>query len=207
MDDDSSDIRTQPSVVSRFFIRISQDYQRLLDYFTPHLAVRWISTVALGILYMMRVIYVQGFYIVTYALGIYHLNLFIAFLTPKIDPALNFDSDDDEDGPSLPTKQAEEFKPFMRRLPEFKFWYSATKGIFVAFVCTFFQFFDIPVFWPILVVYFFILFILTMKRQIRHMIKYRYMPFTSGKRRYAGREDSGKVVQTAPTVPGQMLVT
>lgn len=34
----------------------------------------------------------QGFYIVTYALGIYHLNLFIAFLTPKIDPQLNFDS-------------------------------------------------------------------------------------------------------------------
>lgn len=31
----------------------------------------------------------QGWYIVTYALGIYHLNLFIAFLTPKIDPALD----------------------------------------------------------------------------------------------------------------------
>ena len=30
----------------------------------------------------------QGWYIVTYALGIYLLNLFIAFLTPKIDPAL-----------------------------------------------------------------------------------------------------------------------
>lgn len=30
----------------------------------------------------------QGWYIVTYALGIYLLNLFIAFLTPQIDPAL-----------------------------------------------------------------------------------------------------------------------
>lgn len=27
-----------------------------------------------------------------------------------------------EDGPSLPTKSNEEFRPFMRRLPEFKFW-------------------------------------------------------------------------------------
>ena len=27
-----------------------------------------------------------------------------------------------EDGPSLPTKANEEFRPFMRRLPEFKFW-------------------------------------------------------------------------------------
>ena len=33
----------------------------------------------------------QGWYIITYGLGIYHLNLFIAFLTPKIDPALDFD--------------------------------------------------------------------------------------------------------------------
>ena len=33
----------------------------------------------------------QGWYIVTYALGIYHLNLFIAFLSPKIDPALTDD--------------------------------------------------------------------------------------------------------------------
>ena len=35
----------------------------------------------------------QGWYIVTYALGIYLLNLFIGFLTPKIDPTLNMDSD------------------------------------------------------------------------------------------------------------------
>ena len=30
----------------------------------------------------------QGWYIVTYALFIYHLNLLLAFLTPKIDPAM-----------------------------------------------------------------------------------------------------------------------
>ena len=34
----------------------------------------------------------QGWYIVTYALGIYLLNLFIAFLTPKMDPALHDDN-------------------------------------------------------------------------------------------------------------------
>ena len=31
---------------------------------------------------------VQGWYIVTYAIGIFMLNQFIAFLTPKIDPAM-----------------------------------------------------------------------------------------------------------------------
>lgn len=38
---------------------------------------------------MLMFVFFQGWYIVTYALGIYLLNLFIAFLTPKIDPALN----------------------------------------------------------------------------------------------------------------------
>ncbi|PVD36716.1 hypothetical protein C0Q70_03702 [Pomacea canaliculata] len=134
----------------------------------------------------------EGWYIVTYALGIYLLNLFIAFLTPKIDPAMLDDSE--EDGPSLPTRSNEEFRPFMRRLPEFKFWYSATKAVVIAMICTFFEALNIPVFWPILVMYFIILFTITMKRQIKHMIKYRYLPFSHGKARYKGKDDSGKVV-------------
>ena len=37
----------------------------------------------------------------------------------------------------------------------------------IATICTFFEAFNIPVFWPILVMYFIILFVITMKRQIR----------------------------------------
>lgn len=51
------------------------------------------------------------------------------------------------------------------------------------------QVFNIPVFWPILLLYFIALFVLTMKRQIKHMIKYRYIPFSMGKTRYKGREE------------------
>jgi hypothetical protein len=47
---------------------------------------------------------------------------------------------------------------------------------------TFFSVFDVPVFWPILLMYWFILFFVTMKRQIKHMIKYKYLPFTWGKK-------------------------
>jgi hypothetical protein len=50
-----------------------------------------------------------------------------------------------------------------------------------ALVLTFFKFVDVPVFWPILLLYWAILFFVTMKRQIRHMIKYRYVPFSWGK--------------------------
>lgn len=70
-----------------------------------------------------------------------------------------------EDGHAsgLPTKEDQEFKPFVRRLPEFKFWYSATRAISIAFVCSWFTMFDLPVFWPVLVLYWFILFVLTSK--------------------------------------------
>uniref|UniRef100_A0A7N9D1P5 Protein RER1 n=1 Tax=Macaca fascicularis TaxID=9541 RepID=A0A7N9D1P5_MACFA len=172
-------VHGKPSVVYRFFTRLGQIYQSWLDKSTPYTAVRWVVTLGLSFVYMIRVYLLQGWYIVTYALGIYHLNLFIAFLSPKVDPSLMEDSDD---GPSLPTKQNEEFRPFIRRLPEFKFWHAATKGILVAMVCTFFDAFNVPVFWPILVMYFIMLFCITMKRQIKHMIKYRYIPFTHGKR-------------------------
>lgn len=193
MEGDSASLKPQAGFIVRNYRRFCQIYQKLLDTWTPYTTARWISTFVLGLLYAARVLYLQGWYIVTYALGIYHLNLFIAFLSPKIDPAM---SDELEDGPELPTKSNEEFRPFIRRLPEFKFWYSATKAIVIAMFCTFFEAFNIPVFWPILVMYFITLFCITMKRQIKHMIKYRYIPFTHGKPRYRGQEDSGKVVQT-----------
>lgn len=59
--------------------------------------------------------------------------------------------------------------------------YAFTKALVVAFILTFFSIFDVPVFWPILLLYWVVLFVLTMKRQIRHMIKYRYIPFSLGK--------------------------
>jgi len=187
-------IRDAPSVCSRACSIIAVNYQHYLDRLTPYLSARWGIAGTLILLFVWRIVALQGFYIVTYALFIYYLNLFLAFLTPKIDPALELDSDDEE-GPTLPTNRSnEEFRPFMRRLPEFKFWLSTMKSTLIAFFCTFFEFFDIPVFWPILVMYFIVLTCLTMKRQIMHMIKYRYIPFTTGKPKRQGKEDTGKVV-------------
>jgi hypothetical protein len=99
---------------------------------------------------------------VAYSLGIYLLNLFLAFLSPKFDPSLEQD-EGMEDGAvgGLPTKEEEEFRPFVRRLPEFKFWYSTTKAIAIGFLCSWFEIFNLPVFWPVLVVYWLILFGLT----------------------------------------------
>lgn len=145
---------------------------------------------ALLMLFFLRIFLCQGWYIVCYALEIYHLNLFIAFLTPKIDPEfdlygkwhpsiyfLSFCITDinfflktigavEDQGPELPTRSNQEFRPFIRRLPEFKFWYEITRSIVIGLICTFFEIFNIPVFWPILVMYFITLFCITMKKQI-----------------------------------------
>lgn len=166
--------------------RLSQIYQSYLDLWTPHVISRWVFAIFLVITFVLRIFLSQGWYIIIYALGIYHLNLFISFLTPRNDPAMDFE---DGEGPELPTRSNEEFRPFVRRLPEFKFWYSVSKSTIVALTCTMFDIFNIPVFWPILVMYFITLFCITMKRQIKHMIKYRYIPFTHGKPKYHNHDE------------------
>lgn len=179
-----ADESTTTSAVTQFSHGIWRRYQHLLDKSTPLVLYRWIFLVAIALIYALRVYLIQGFYIITYGLGIYILQLLIAFLSPQVDPEIQ----ELTDGPALPTRGSDEFRPFVRRLPEFKFWHSLAKAFIFAFVLTFFSAFDVPVFWPILLFYWLVLFVSTMKRQIMHMIKYKYVPFTFGKQRYDGKK-------------------
>jgi len=139
-------------------------------------------TAGLLAVFMLRIVLAQGWYIVCYAHAIYLLNLLLAFLQPKFDPSLQEDllADEIEGGGEqeaspLPSQRDDEFRPFVRRLPEWQFWLSATRATAVALICTTSEVFDVPVYWPILVVYFFVLFTLTMRRQLQHMLKYNYI--------------------------------
>lgn len=62
--------------------------------------------------------------------AIYLLNLLLAFLQPKFDPSIQDDllADEIEEGgipmtSPLPNQRDDEFRPFVRRLPEWQFWY------------------------------------------------------------------------------------
>lgn len=178
--------RTPFEAVSATTSRLQQRYQALLDQSTPFVAYRWVGTGVCLVMFMLRILLAQGWYIVAYALGIYLLNLFLAFLQPKFDPSSDELDNEMEDGSvgTLPTKSDEEFKPFIRRLPEFKFWYWTTRAVVISFFCSWWEIFNVPVFWPVLLFYWIILFFLTMRKQIQHMIKYRYVPFTMGKKKY-----------------------
>ncbi|KAH9615746.1 hypothetical protein KSS87_023519 [Heliosperma pusillum] len=138
---------TPAAMASRWSFMVSQRFQHLLDKSTPFILYRWISLFFLAFFYALRVYFVEGFYVVSYGLGIYILNLFIGFLSPQVDPEIQ----ELTDGPTLPTRGSDDV-------------------------------FDVPVFWPILLFYWFVLFMLTMRRQIHHMIKYKYVPFSFGKK-------------------------
>lgn len=164
-----------PPAVAKALEQIRYNQMRLqtaIDRTTPFVGRRWAATGGLLFLFMLRILLSQGWYIVCYALFIYLLNLFLAFLQPKFDPQMYDDlaSQDIEEGePGLPTSasgastggfpagagksgfgggsggagvngaagglmsgvfgnpgangsddNAEEFRPFIRRLPEFK---------------------------------------------------------------------------------------
>jgi len=194
----TSDYSIQKPFAQRLVFSIKRRSQILLDKSTPHTALRWVGFLVLLLLYSLRVWLLQGFYIVTYGLGIYLLNLFIGFLQPQDDM-------DASDGQTLPVGgDDEDFHPFIRRVPEFKFWLSATKSVCISCAMTLFSIFDIPVFWPILLLYFVVLFTITMKRQIEHMVKFSYIPCDCfKKKRYKGRhkEVVKKKRKAVPAMP------
>jgi hypothetical protein len=160
------------------FKSIERLYSYYIDKTVPLMKPRWITFAVLLVIYLIRVYFLEGFYIVTYALGIYLLNLLIGFLSPNIDP-----EDELGDGlsdVSLPSRDSEEFRPFIRKLPEFQFWFWGTRAVVFSILATFFRVFDLPVFWPILLFYFVFLFFITMKQQIMHMVKHKYVPWSTG---------------------------
>ncbi|XP_057966213.1 protein RER1B-like [Malania oleifera] len=172
-------------------------FQYYLDRTAPRSVCRWVGTLVVAAVYILRVYHLQGFYVVSYALGIFLLNLLIGFLSPLADSDLEVTKK-----PLLPTKGSDEFKPFIRRLSEFKFWFYVTLSFCTAFVATFFSVFDVSILWPVLLSYWIVLFILTMRHQIHHMIKYKYVPFSYGKQRYVAKKSSAN----SPSLGGRRHV-
>lgn len=173
------------------FLRSKSICQNYIDKTVPYPRNRWIFFAILIFIFVIRIITTQGWYIVCYTLGIYLLNLFLGFLTPKFDPSLEQELNEESMEEGLQLKddgqlqnENDEFKPFIRRLPEFKFWFNSMRATVICLFVSFWDIFDIPVFWPILLLYFLILFTLTMRKQIQHMIKYKYLPFDIGKAIY-----------------------
>ncbi len=74
----------------------------------------------------------------------------------------------------MPRYGGDDSKPgFSPKVSEFKFWEAAMRGTATAFLMTFFTMFDVVVYWPILVMYFLLLLVLTLRDRIAHMVKHK----------------------------------
>ena len=110
----SMEDQAPPTFMDRFKSSWKQKSQQLQDATVIYPKGRWIGFILLLCVYAVRVYFAQGWYIITYGLAIYLLNLFLGFLSPAQDPEL------EGGGPLLPVKDGETM--FIRRVPEFKFW-------------------------------------------------------------------------------------
>ena len=151
------------------------------DKIIVYRAIRWSIVGILFIIYFIRILYIKGYYALTYCIGIHFLNSFIGFISPLDDPE---DEDLGEGDSHLPQSNNEEFRPFQRKVKEYEFWSIMFWTLIISLPMTFFESFNIPVFWPLLLVYFIMIFFLIMRKQIKHMIKYHYLPWDTGKKTY-----------------------
>ena len=177
----SNNINSDSLSNASFKKKIKIYYNSIRDKIIVYKGFRWSFIVFLLIIYFIRILYVQGYYALTYCIGIHFLNSFIGFISPLDDPE---DEDLDEEISHLPQSNNEEFRPFQRKLKEYEFWRIMFWTLIISFPMTFFEAFNIPVFWPLLLVYFIMIFFLIMRKQIKHMIKYHYLPWDSGKKTY-----------------------
>ena len=68
-----------------FMDTISKRWQYLLDKSSPHVTYRWAFFGFTFFVYLLRAYFANGWYIVTYGLGIYLLNQLIGFLSPQVN--------------------------------------------------------------------------------------------------------------------------
>ena len=177
----SSDINNISLDQKSFFQKMDIYYNSIKDKIIIYKAQRWGVVAFLAVFYFIRMFRTKGYYALTYCIGIHFLNSFIGFISPLDDP----EEDQLNNGDSyLPQKNNEEFRPFQRKVKEYSFWSVMFWTFMMAIPMTFFEAFNIPVFWPLLLVYFIMIFFLIMRRQIKHMIKYNYLPWDTGKKNY-----------------------
>lgn len=70
--------------IAGFAAKFSSKWQYLLDNASPHITIRWIVFAGSLLLYFFRLYLANGWFIVTYGLGIFLLSQSIGFLSPQV---------------------------------------------------------------------------------------------------------------------------
>lgn len=160
------------------------DFELLSQYVSDHLSPliypRWISTALLLLYYIRRITIIKTHSVVTYFIGVYLLHATILFLTPK-DENIPDPFENVEDESYNPRNIDNDFRPYVRRLPEFDFWKTCTQILVMAYFITLFPFLNLPVYVPMLVIYFVFVVCVTCYKLWQHSKKFKYSLFPTGK--------------------------
>lgn len=147
--------------MSEFWIQlkiIRNFFTRKLDQTVIKKKERWAFYAALVLLFFLRMVWKQGYYAIAYLLGFYIVQNVLLFLTPLGLPTIEEEEEDNEifDIPETIqiSKNDDESKPIIRKLNEFHLWKKLAFWTCIAIFMTFFEIFDFPVFWPLLLIYF-----------------------------------------------------
>ena len=145
------------------------------------------------VFFLFRMYVQRGYAVIAYLLGLFYLNNIMLFLAPAEDPEEiafrngggSCSGDDMET--VLPTKSEEEpseYKGFQRKLQEMDFWCEMMGATTLAAFFSCFQAADLEIYWPLLLFYFVFMTTFLCRYKIEHMIRYRYIPFEFGKKKY-----------------------
>lgn len=181
-------------------IWIDRTRMSILDWSSSRIYSRWSYFGFFFFIFWHHVLTNEKHYVIAYMYSVYLLNLMLRFITPLDFEDLCAAHEEAHGGTTLPSNERKtskitlerlrnventyEFKPFMRQMNEFNFWLCAVRASHIAVITIYLDFLDLPVFWPLLVLYFVLLFATTMRQQLQNMIKYRYIPFSVGKKTY-----------------------
>ena len=117
--------------------------QSYLDKLQSYKGSRWGFLITIICLYLLRVSIIGEYYLVTYVIVSSMLK------QVHVDDEI---VDDIVDAPVLHVNFPGELKPFIWKIHEFNLWRNCTVAMIIGGSCTFFDVFNIDIFWPLLVV-------------------------------------------------------
>lgn len=153
---------------------IERNFRIYMDKIVPFTAPRWGGFGLLVFLFLLRVFLAGGYYVICYGVFIHILYLTVLVITPRADMEEKLDA-------MIPEHQRE--KPvFVPKVGEFTVWKQMTRVVLIGFVLSMMPFLDLPVYVPVLVLYFFALVGIQVGTRVQHMIKYKYVPWNTKKK-------------------------
>lgn len=111
-----------------------------MDKSTLYIKERWAAELGFLVLFVLRIVFGQGWYLFA---SISVVNLYLAFLKCKFDDSLQQDENNNE---LEAGEKSNEFCPFIKRLPDFRFLYNYIREPMLSMLLSLFIIPDIKLF-------------------------------------------------------------